>query len=298
MKEMREGNDLKLDQMRDIVDKKLHETLERRLGESFKLVSDKIESVTKGINDVQNIVASVGDLKKVIANPKTKGVLGEYQLQMLIKDILIEGQYVENLGLKKTTNEDGRVEFAVKLPGEHKGAPVYLPIDAKYPTTEYDKLIETFNTGDKAAVDRAQAALESKIMSMAKDVSEYVTPPITADFAVMFLPFESLFAEVIRRPGLFERLKREHKVIITGPTTLAALLNALQVGFATLAVQQNASEMKELLVAVKADFDKFGNLLADTHEKLVTAAESIDDASKKTRTINNKLKKVEEIELE
>lgn len=297
MNELRAGNDQKLEQMRLTVDEKLHKTLETRLGESFKLVSDKIESVSRGLGEMQALASSVGDLKRVISNPKTKGVLGEYQLQALIKDVLTEGQYVENLALKKYNGEDGRVEFAVKLPGTNAGVPVYLPIDAKYPTTEYDKLLEAYNSGDPKAIEKTQADLERKILSMAADIALYITPPITSDFAVMFLPFEGLFAEVIRRPGIFERLKREHKVIVTGPTTFAALVNALQVGFATLAVQQNASEMKELLVSVKAEFEKFGIILDNTHEKLMAAADSIDDASKKTKTINNKLKKVEQIEM-
>ncbi|MDM7202773.1 MAG: DNA recombination protein RmuC [Thermodesulfobacteriaceae bacterium] len=292
---LQEENAKKLDQMRELVDKELHATLERRLGESFKLVSDRLEQVHKGLGEMQALASSVGDLKKVLSNVKTRGILGEIQLGALLEQILTPEQYVKNFATKKGSNE--RVEFAIKLPGrDGSGRFVYLPIDAKFHEADYQRLIDAYETGDHNIIEEAAKQLEMEIKKSARDIRDkYLDPPNTTDFAIMFLPVEGLYAEVLRRPKLFETIQRDYKVVITGPTTLAAFLNSLQMGFRTLAIEKRSTEIWELLGAVKSEFSKFGDLLEKTHKKLLEASHTIEDAAKKTRSIERKLKDVEQI---
>lgn len=288
-------NSQKLDQMREVVDEKLHATLEKRLGESFKLVSDRLELVHKGLGEMQNLASGVGDLKKVLVNVKTRGIWGEAQLENLLEQTLTPEQYSKNVATKK--NSGDRVEFALRLPAKDgSDNVVWLPIDAKFPMEDYQKLVEAQEQGDKALVDDLGKALEMRLKSEAKDIKgKYLDPPNTTDFGILFLPVEGLYAEVLRRPGLSELLQREYRVIVTGPTTLAALLNSLQMGFKTLAIERRSSEVWSLLGAVKTEFGKFGDLLDKTHKKLREASNTIEDAAKKSRTIERKLKNVEQL---
>lgn len=288
-------NSQKLDQMREVVDEKLHATLEKRLGESFKLVSDRLELVHKGLGEMQNLASGVGDLKKVLVNVKTRGIWGEAQLENLLEQTLTPEQYSKNVATKKNSTE--RVEFALRLPAKDgSDSVVWLPIDAKFPMEDYQKMVEAQELGDKALVDNMGKALEMRIKSEAKDIKEkYLDPPNTTDFGILFLPIEGLYAEVLRRPGLSELLQREYRVVVTGPTTLAALLNSLQMGFKTLAIERRSSEVWSLLGAVKTEFGKFGDLLDKTHKKLREASNTIEDAAKKSRTIERKLKNVEQL---
>lgn len=292
---LQDQNSKKLDEMRAIVDEKLHATLEKRLGESFKLVSERLELVHKGLGEMQHLVSSVGDLKKVLTNIKARGIWGEIQLGSLLEQILSPEQFVKNVITKRGSNE--RVEFAIKLPGsnEDKGE-VFLPIDAKFPIESYQKLIEAYDEANQIKIKELLGQLENTIKNEAKKIREkYVDPPYTTDFAIMFLPTEGLFAEVLRISGLCERVQSEFRVVVTGPTTLAALLNSLQMGFRTLAIEKRSSEVWELLGAVKSEFGKFGDLLEKTNEKLKQASKTIEDATKKTRTIEKKLKDVQSI---
>lgn len=295
LRHIQEENTKKLDQMRELVDKELHATLEKRLGESFRLVSERLEQVHKGLGEMQALASSVGDLKKVLSNVKTKGIIGEIQLGALLEQVLTPEQYVRNFITKKGSNE--RVEFAIKLPGkDNSGGYVYLPIDAKFHEADYARLINAYEAGDHLIIEEAAKQLEQKIKNSAKDIKEkYLDPPNTTDFGIMFLPVEGLYAEVLRRPGLFETLQREYKVIVTGPTTLAAFLNSLQMGFRTLAIEKRSAEIWELLGAVKMEFSKFGDLLDRTHKKLLEASNTIEDAAKKTRSIERKLRNVQQI---
>lgn len=292
---LQEDNTKKLDKMRETVDEKLHATLERRLGESFKLVSERLEMVHKGLGEMQNLAVGVGDLKKVLSNVKTRGILGEIQLGNILEQILTAEQYAKNVATKKGSRE--HVEFAIKLPGkDDSGDVVFLPLDAKFPREHYDALIAAYEHGDPAAVEESAKLLEGNIKKFAKDIKDkYIDPPHTTDFGIMFLPVEGLYAEVVRRPGLIETLQRDFKIIITGPTTLAALLNSLQMGFRTLAIEKRSSEVWMLLGAVKTEFGKFGDILDKTQKKLKEATDTIDDAAKKSRTIEKKLKKVQEL---
>ncbi len=292
---LQEENTKKLTEMRELVDKELHATLEKRLGESFKLVSDRLEQVHKGLGEMQVLASSVGDLKKVLSNVKTKGILGEIQLGAILEQILTTDQYVKNFQTKKGSNE--RVEFAIKLPGkDDSGRYVYLPIDAKFHEADYLRLLEAYEKGDHETIEEAAKQLEQKIKSSAKEIKEkYLDPPNTTDFAIMFLPVEGLYAEVLRRPGLFEAVQREYKVTITGPTTLSAFLNSLQMGFRTLAIEKRSSEIWELLGAVKTEFTKFGDLLDKTHKKILEASNTIEDAAKKSRSIERRLRGVQQI---
>lgn len=288
-------NSQKLDQMREVVDEKLHATLEKRLGESFKMVSDRLELVHKGLGEMQNLASGVGDLKKVLVNVKTRGIWGEAQLENLLEQTLTPEQYSKNVSTKK--NSSDRVEFALRLPAKDgSDNVVWLPIDAKFPMEDYQKLVEAQEQGDKVLVDELGKALELRIKSEAKDIREkYLDPPNTTDFGILFLPVEGLYAEVLRRPGLSEFLQRQYRVVVTGPTTLAALLNSLQMGFKTLAIERRSSEVWSLLGAVKTEFGKFGDLLDKTHKKLREASNTIEDAAKKSRTIERKLKNVEQL---
>jgi len=245
---------------------------------------------------MQTLAAGVGDLKKVLTNVKTRGTLGEIQLGNLLEQILTRDQYSQNVATKKGSNE--RVEFAVKFPGrnERDNAEFWLPIDAKFPREDYERLIDASEQGNQGLIDESAKQLEAAIKSSAKDIRlKYIDPPNTTDFAVMFLPVEGLYAEVLRRPGLFETLLREHQVVITGPTTLAAFLNSLQMGFRTLAIEKRSSEVWALLGAVKTEFSKFGTILEKTHKKLQEAGNTIEDAARKSRTIERKLRDVQEL---
>lgn len=288
--DLTEDNNKQLEQMRQTVDEKLQKTLEDRISQSFKLVSDRLEQVYKGLGEMQNLAAGVGDLKKVLSNVKTRGILGEVQLGAILEQILSPDQYEENVRTKSTGAE--RVEFAVKLPGDDDGV-VWLPIDAKFPGDAYANLMDAYETGDAALVEEAAKNLERVIKSEAKDIRDkYIEPPYTTDFGIMFLPFEGLYAEVVRR-GLLETLQRDYKVNIAGPTTMAALLNSLQMGFKTLAIQKHSSEVWNVLGAVKTEFDKFGNILEATQNKINQANAELDKLiGTRTRSIMRKLKNV------
>ncbi|MCL4549783.1 MAG: DNA recombination protein RmuC [Bacteroidetes bacterium] len=296
LKEIQDKNEKKLEEMRRTVDEKLHETLEKRLGESFKLVSDRLEQVYKGLGDMQELARGVGDLKNVLANVKTRGGWGEIQLENLIDQILTREQYEKNIVTKKGSNE--RVEIAIKLPGRDslKSETVWLPIDAKFPVEDYQRLLDAQEIANVNSISDAGKAIETRIKSEAKKIAEkYLDPPHTTDFALMFLPIEGLYAEVLRRPGLAEFLQREYRVVVSGPTTLAAVLNSLQMGFRTLAIEKRSSEVWKILSSVKTEFGKFGDLLDKTQKKLQEASNTIDDASKATRKIEKQLNKVEEL---
>lgn len=292
---LQEDNNRKLEQMRLTVDEKLHATLEQRLGESFKLVSERLELVHKGLGEMQTLASGVGDLKRVLTNVKTRGALGEIQLENILEQILTVEQYDKNVATKKGSND--RVEFAVKLPSrDDRGEQIYLPIDSKFPLEDYQRLQEAEENGNQALIGEAIKNLEARIKLEAKRISDkYIDPPNTTDFALMFLPIEGLYAEVLKRPGLWEVLQREYRVVVTGPTTLTALLNSLQMGFRTLAIQKRTSEVWQVLGAVKTEFGKFGYILEKTHKKLQEASNTIESASVRTRAIERKLRSVEEL---
>ncbi|TDY23776.1 DNA recombination protein RmuC [Paraburkholderia sp. BL6665CI2N2] len=296
LKDIEANNSLKLDEMRRTVDEKLHATLEQRLGESFKLVSDRLEQVHRGLGEMQTLAAGVGDLKKVLTNVKTRGTWGEVQLEALLEQLLTADQYAKNIATVPKSTE--RVEFAIKLPGRaEQGAaatPVWLPIDAKFPREDYERLIEAQERADPVAVEDASRALEARIRAEARMIAQkYVSPPHTTDFALLFLPTEGLYAEVLRRPGLTDLLQRDYRVTIAGPTTLTALLNSLQMGFRTLAIEKRSSEVWQVLGAVKTEFGKFGDVLAKTKAQLETVTRSIEAAETRTRVMSRRLRDVE-----
>jgi len=296
LKDIEANNASKLDEMRRTVDEKLHATLEQRLGESFKLVSDRLEQVHRGLGEMQTLAAGVGDLKKVLTNVKTRGTWGEVQLEALLEQLLTADQYAKNVATVPKSAD--RVEFAIRLPGrvEAGGAatPVWLPIDAKFPREDYERLIDAQERADPAAVEEASRALEARIRAEARAIAEkYVSPPHTTDFALLYLPTEGLYAEVLRRPGLSDLLQRDYRVTIAGPTTLTALLNSLQMGFRTLAIERRSSEVWQVLGAVKTEFGKFGDVLAKTKAQLETVTRSIEAAETRTRVMNRKLRDVE-----
>ncbi|MDG2539499.1 DNA recombination protein RmuC [Dyella jiangningensis] len=292
LKAIQDDNAAKLEQMRATVDEKLQTTLETRLGQSFALVSERLEQVQRGLGEMQNLATGVGDLKRVLTNVKTRGILGEVQLGALLEQLLTTEQYDSNVITIPGSND--RVEFAVRMPGASDGAQLYLPIDAKFPVEDYQRLLDAQELADAEAAAVAGRALELRVREEAKRIrSKYVAPPHTTDFAVLFLPTEGLYAEVIRRPGLFETLQRDHHVTIAGPTTLTALLNSLQMGFRTLAIAKRSSEVWTLLGAVKTEFGKFGTVLEKTRKKLNEASNVIDQASVRTRAIERKLRGVE-----
>ncbi|MCO6446340.1 MAG: DNA recombination protein RmuC [Ignavibacterium album] len=295
LKSLQEDNSKKLDEMRATVDEKLQSTLEKRLGESFKLVSDRLEQVHKGLGEMQSLATGVGDLKKVLSNVKARGILGEYQLENLLEQLLSPDQYAKNKKTKEGSNTI--VEFAVKLPGRaDKDKAVWLPIDSKFPTEDYQALMNAYETGDLTKIDEWSKVLANNIKSLAKDIRDkYIDPPNTTDFAIMFLPFEGLYAEVLRNVGLFESIQREFRVTITGPTTLAAFLSSLQMGFRTLAIEKRSSEVWEILGAVKTEFGNFGEILKRTHKKLQEASNVIDQAGVRSRAIERKLRDVQEL---
>ena len=289
---IQKANDEKLEAMRRTVDEKLHDTLEKRLGESFKLVSERLEMVQKGLGEMQTLASDVGGLKRALTNVKTRGVMGEAQLGALLEQFLAPGQYAANVKIRPRANEI--VEFAVKLPGPAEGETVWLPVDAKFPTEDYQRLMEAYEAGDLHAVERAAQALETRLLGQARDIRDkYIAPPHSTDFALLFLPFEGLYAEALRRPGLLERLQRECKVTLVGPTTLTAFLNSLQVGFKTLAISKQSSEVWKLLGAIKADFGKFGEALEALDKKLDEAKSKLGAASDRSRILQDKLRKVE-----
>lgn len=295
LKSIQEDNAKKLEEMRRTVDEKLHETLEKRLGESFKLVSERLEQVHKGLGEMQTLASGVGDLKRVLTNVKTRGIWGELHLGNLLEQVLTPEQYSQNVATKPGSND--RVEFAIKLPGrDNQGTTVWLPIDAKFPQEDYQRLLDAQETANPAMAEEAAKALENRIKGEAKDIAaKYICVPHTTEFAILFLPIEGLYAEVLRRPGLCDTLMRDFKVVIAGPTTLAALLNSLQMGFKTLAIEKRSSEVWSLLGAVKTEFGKFGVLLDKTGKKLQEASNSIDDAARRSRAIERKLRDVQEL---
>jgi DNA recombination protein RmuC len=292
---LRNDNAQKLEQMRATVDEKLHATLELRLGESFKQVSDRLEQVHRGLGEMQSLAAGVGDLKKVLTNVKTRGTWGEVQLENLLEQILIPSQYDKNVITRPGSNE--RVEFAIRLPGrDADGAPCLLPIDAKFPLADYQQLVDAQERGDPVAVELHSKALERMIKDQAADIhGKYVAPPYTTDFALLYLPVEGLYAEVLRRPGLADSIQRDFRVNVAGPTTLAAMLNSLQMGFRTLAIEQRSSEVWTLLSIVKTEFAKFGEILTATRKKLEEATNSIGKAEVRTRAIERQLSKVQSL---
>ncbi len=286
-------NAAKLEEMRKTVDEKLHATLEQRLGESFKLVSDRLEKVHQGLGEMQQLAIGVGDLKRVLSNVKTRGTWGEVQLEMVLQQILTSEQYGKNVETVPGSGE--RVEFAIKLPGKEDGkVPVWLPIDAKFPKEQYERLVDAAERADADGVAAASKELERLLRQEAKTISEkYVSPPLTTDFAILFLPTEGLYAEIMRRSGLADELQRLYRISIAGPSTLAALLNSLQMGFRTMALEKRSSEVWQVLGAVKTEFGKFGEVLANTKTALERAAKNIDQAEIRTRQMTRKLKQVE-----
>ena len=296
MIDIRQDNKLQLNEMRQTVDEKLQTTLEKRLGESFKQVSDRLEQVHKGLGEMQTLATGVGDLKKVLSNVKTRGIMGEYQLGNILEQIMTPEQYAKNVATKK--GSQANVEYAIKLPGKSSDQEIWLPIDSKFPLEPYNSLIEAFELGDKVTIELAQKNLLKTIESFAKDISaKYIDPPNTTDFAIMFLPVEGLYAEVLRHPGIFELLQRTFHITITGPTTLSALLSSLQMGFRTLAVQKRSSEVWKVLEEVKTEFGKFSSTLEKAHRQIHTAAGTLDTlANTRARAMERKLKNVDSLE--
>ena len=293
---LQEDNTRKLEQMRATVDEKLQTTLEKRLGESFKQVSERLEQVYKGLGEMRTLATGVGDLKKVLTNVKTRGTWGEIRLSHILEQILTPDQYDVNVATKKKSND--RVEFAIKLPGQDadKEKIVWMPIDSKFPQEDYQRLMDAQEAADKELAEKSVKNLETRIKAEAKYIKEkYLDPPNTTDFGIMFLPVEGLYAEVLRRPGLCDTLQREYRIVVTGPTTLAALLNSLQMGFRTLAIEKRSSEVWELLGVVKTEFGKFGQVLAKTKKKLKEASNTIGQAEVRTRAIERRLRKVQQV---
>jgi DNA recombination protein RmuC len=293
---LQESNEKKLDQMRQTVDEKLQSTLEKRLGESFKLVSERLESVQRGLGEMQNLANGVGDLKRVLTNVKTRGTWGEVQLGAILDQILTPEQYDKNV--RTRANSADSVEFAVRLPGPDLdlNSVVWLPIDSKFPQEDYQRLLAAAESADSDGVEKALAALTRSLLNSAKDIAaKYLDPPRTTDFAIMFLPTEGLYAEVLRQPGLVEKLQQDYRVVAVGPTTLAATLSSLRMGFRTLAIEKRSSEVWEILSAVKTEFGRFGEVLGKVRKQLATAANTIDQTEVRTRAMERKLKSVEEL---
>lgn len=294
LKELREENTQQIEKMRATVDEKLQGTLEKRLGESFKLVSERLEQVHQGLGAMQQLASDVGGLQRVLTNVKARGGWGEVQLGALLEQLLTPEQFGRNV---RTRDESGEtVEYAIKLPGDGNGAAVWLPIDAKFPVEDYQRLITAQEKSDLSATDAAMRNLETQLKKCAKDIcAKYINPPRTTDFALMFLPTEGLYAEAIRRAGLVEQVQRDCRVVFAGPTTLAALLNSLQMGFRTLAIQKRSSEVWNLLAAVKSEFAKFGEALSKVKDKLDQASSDMDKVAVRSRAITKKLRDVEEL---
>lgn len=292
MGDIRKDTNVKLDEMRKTVDENLHNTLNKRLGESFSLVNERLEQVYKGLGEMRSLATGVGDLKKVLTNVKSRGIWGEVQLGALLSEMLAERQYVINAAVRPDTQE--RVEYAIRLPGRDGEAPVLLPIDAKFPVESYERLIAAQDTGERAPTDMARAAFASALRKEAARIaSKYIAPPYTTDFAILFLPIEGLYAEALRVPGLAEDLQRTQRVVLSGPTTFSALINSLQMGFRTLAIEQRSAEVWQLLGNVKNEFAGFATLLDKTRQRLKQAADSIDSAARKTTGIQRRLNAME-----
>lgn len=288
-------NNKKLDEMRKTVDEKLHESLEKRLGESFAAITERLEKLYKEMGEIGSLASGVNELKRTLANVKVRGTYGEVQLQAILDDILTVEQYETNAVTKRGSKD--RVEFAIKIPSKNDLTNfIYLPIDSKFPQEDYQRLLDADEKGDKIGIEEARKALINRIKSEAQDIkSKYLDPPQTTDFGILFLPTESLYAETVKEPGLMECLQRDFKVVITGPSTVSAFLNSLQMGFRTLAIEKRSSEVWELLGVVKTEFGKFGDILDKTQKKLQEASNTIESASKKSRTIERKLKSVGEL---
>jgi DNA recombination protein RmuC len=299
LKELQTSNETKLDQMRQTVDEKLQSTLEKRLGESFKLVSERLEAVQRGLGEMKDLADGVGDLKRVLTNVKARGTWGEVQLGAILEQLLTDDQYEANVMTKQGTNN--LVEFAIKLPGadDDPGKPVYLPIDSKFPQEDYLKLLDASERADAAGVEESSRALVRAIKLSAKDISEkYIDPPHTTDFAIMFLPTEGLYAEVLRQPGLMEDLQSSNRIVVTGPTTLSATVSSLRLGFRTLAIEKRSAEVWQVLAAVKTEFGKFGTVLERVKKQLGTVTKTIGETEKRTRAMERKMRSVESMPAE
>ncbi|MGP9784324.1 DNA recombination protein RmuC [Glutamicibacter sp. AOP12-B1-11] len=293
LERLRVGNESKLEKMRETVDEKLQGTLEKRLGESFELVSQRLEQVQKGLGEMQNLAADVGGLKRVLTNVKSRGTWGEVQLSRQLEDLLTPEQYAQNVVIRPESRDS--VEFAVIMPGREE-KPVYLPIDSKLPQEDYERLLDAQESGDKLQLDAASKALDRAITIQAKKIAEkYIEPPHSTDFAIMYLPTEGLFAEVVRRPGLASRLQTEHRVLVTGPTTLMSLLNSLQMGFRTLAIEKRSSEVWQVLSAAKAEFRKYGDVWDKLEKQLSTAQNTVKEVGTRTRAVERRLKDVQSL---
>jgi DNA recombination protein RmuC len=292
---LQEDNHKKLEEMRATVDEKLQRTLEKRFNDSFTLISDRLELVHKGLGEMQTLAISFGDIKKVMTNVKSRGIMGEYQLANILEDLLTNEQYEKNV--KTKVGSGVNVEFAIKLPNNNSlDKTLWLPIDSKFPKEDYEALVDAYDEGDPVKLENLRKAFKSSIIKNAKDIKEkYIDPPNTTEYGIMFLPFESLYAEVLRTPGLFELLQKDFKITITGPTTLSALLNSLQMGFRTLAIEKRSSEVWDILGVVKTEFGKFGTILEKTKKKLQEATNTIDQAGVRTRAIERQLINVQEL---
>ncbi|MBW1779213.1 MAG: DNA recombination protein RmuC [Deltaproteobacteria bacterium] len=292
---LQQGNEAKLDQMRQIVDDRLQKTLEKRLGESFKIVSERLEAVQRGLGEMQNLATGVGDLKRVLTNVKARGTWGEVQLGALLEQILTPDQYGKNVRTREGSQET--VEYAIRLPGRGKDLRVvWLPIDSKFPQEDYLRLVSAADAADVDAVEKATTALTRAVQSSAKDIShKYLDPPRTTDFAIMFLPTEGLYAEILRQPGLMEDLQQTSRVVVAGPTTLSAILSSLRMGFRTLAIEKRSSEVWKILAAVKTEFGRFGDVLTKVKKQLDTASNTIDQTGVRTRAMKRKLREVEQL---
>lgn len=292
---LQEDNAKKLDEMRNTVDEKLQTTLEKRFTDSFKIISERLELVHKGLGEMQTLASSVGDIKKVMSNVKSRGILGEYQLANILEDLLTNEQYERNV--KTKAGSGAIVEFAIKLPNNNYAEKtLWLPIDSKFPKEDYEALVDAYDEADVNRINDLKRSFKLSILKNARDIKEkYIDPPNTTEYGIMFLPFESLYAEVLRTPGLFEQVQKDYKITITGPTTLSALLSSLQMGFRTLAIEKRSSEVWDLLSVVKTEFSKFGTVLEKTRKKLVEATNTIDQAGVRSRAIERQLRKVQQL---
>lgn len=296
LKQLQDSNENRLDEMRKTVDEKLHDTLEKRLGESFQLVSKQLEAVQSGLGEMRNLATGVGDLKKVLSNVKTRGVFGEAQLGAILEEILTNDQYEKNVHVKEGSRES--VEYAIRLPGpgDSRDEPVYLPIDSKFPQEDYQRLVDATNDGNTEDIKNCRISLTRTIKNNAKDIqNKYLNPPKTTDFALMFLPTEGLYAEALQFPGLVDELLREYHIVVAGPTTLAAILSSLRMGFKTLAIEKRSSEVWKILGAVKTEFRKYGDILIKLKNQLDTASRTVDETGKRTKVMERKLKEVEQL---
>ncbi len=296
LKQLQDSNEKKLEQMRQTVDEKLQSTLEKRLGESFKIVGEQLEAVQRGLGEMQNLATGVGDLKKVLTNVKTRGTWGEYQLGNILEQILTPDQYKKNVRPKE--NSDEIVEYAIRLPGHDNSSQIWLPIDSKFPQESYIRLKDATEKSDSEEIEKATNELIRSIEKSAKEISDkYISPPHTTDFAIMFLPTEGLYAEIVRQPGMFDNLQ-QHRVVVAGPTNLSAILSSLSMGFRTLAIEKRSSEVWKILSAVKTEFSSFGDVLLKVKTQLDRASGTIEKTTVRTRAMQRKLKDVEELPTE